>query len=271
MQSGNIKAGNFNVYYERHGKGDAVLLLHAGLLDQSMWEEQVKSLSVQYEVITADLPFHGKTTGIDTSLLVADMIKILLDSLHLQKVSIVGLSMGAASAQDFITAYPDRINKAVLISAGINGYEKDHPYDSIIIGFFTTFQKALVDKDEKKAAIEFTKTWAEGIYRKGDSLKTPVSQYVYKTALNTIQTHKVAGWPLLQEHPTAYEALATLHMPVLVINGDKDLPSITETSDYLGKNISGAKHVVMKDVAHMLNIEKPDELNKLLLDFLKSK
>lgn len=116
---GTIKAGNLQVYYERVGRGDPILLLHAGLQDHTMWKDQVKALSAQYEVITPDLPFHGKTTGTDTTLLAKELIKILLDSLHLQKVSIAGLSMGAAVALDFIIAYPQRVSKAFLISAGI--------------------------------------------------------------------------------------------------------------------------------------------------------
>ncbi|MEP7239234.1 MAG: hypothetical protein ABI685_15250, partial [Ferruginibacter sp.] len=58
-KTGTIKAGGFQVYYEREGKGDAVLLLHAGLQDHTMWAEQVIALSAHYEVITADLPYHG--------------------------------------------------------------------------------------------------------------------------------------------------------------------------------------------------------------------
>src|SRR5689334_12834676 len=79
--SGTIRAGNYNIYYERAGKGEAILLLHAGLQEHTMWKDQVAVLSKQYEVITPDLPYHGKTTGIDTNILAADVLKILLDSL----------------------------------------------------------------------------------------------------------------------------------------------------------------------------------------------
>lgn len=118
---------------------------------------QVKVLSAQNDVITPDLPYHGKTTGIDTTLLAQDIIKILLDSLHLQRVSVAGLSMGASVAQDFIIAYPKRVNKAVLISAGINGYEKVHAIDSISMNWYQQFSKALGEKDTVMAAKELRK------------------------------------------------------------------------------------------------------------------
>ena len=270
IKTGTIKAGNFQVYYERAGKGDAVLLLHAGLQDHTMWMDQVKALSDKYEVITIDLPYHGKTIGTDTTLLAQDVIKIVLDSLHLQKVSVAGLSMGASVTQDFIIAYPQRVNKAILIAPGINGYEKTHPVDSVSMEWWQLFKDALNEKDTNRAAIEFTKAWAEGVYRKGDSLKAPVSQFIYKTSLANLRLHKMAGWPLLQSHPPAIESLASVQVPVLIIDGDKDLPYITACSEYLQKKIPKARRVIMKDVAHMLNIEKPEELNNLLLDFLKS-
>jgi 3-oxoadipate enol-lactonase len=265
-KNGNIKAGGFQVYYEREGKGDAILLLHAGLQDHTMWAEQVKALSQHFEVITADLPYHGNTTGSDTTILIADVVKTLLDSLHIQKVSIAGLSMGASSSLDFLLAYPERVNKAVLIAGGVPGFE--NPADTISEYWYPLFKKALEDKDTALAAKEFTRAWAEGIYRKGDSLKAPVSQYIYKASLNTIQQHKVAGWPKFQEDPLAAKRISGIKLPVLIIDGDKDLPFITDNAVFMEKNIPGAKRVVMKDVAHMLNIEKPAELNKLMMDFL---
>jgi 3-oxoadipate enol-lactonase len=270
VKTGTIKAGNFQVYYERVGKGDAILLLHAGLQDHTMWAEQVKAFKDKYEVITIDLPYHGKTMDTDTTILAQDIIKILLDSLHLQKVSVAGLSMGASVTQDLIIAYPQRVNKAILIASGINGYEKIHPVDSVSMDWWLRFKDALNEKDTNRAAIEFTKAWAEGVYRRGDSLKEPVSQFVYKTTLANLRLHKMEGWPLLQNHPPAIESLALVQVPVLIIDGDKDLPYITASSEYLQKKIPKARRMVMKDVAHMLNIEKPVELNKLIQDFLKT-
>jgi pimeloyl-ACP methyl ester carboxylesterase len=232
-----------------------------------MWAEQVKALSQHFKVITADLPYHGNTTGNDTTMLIADIVKTLLDSLHIKKTSIAGLSMGASSSLDFLLAYPERVNKAILIAGGVIGYENKEA-DSISMYWYPLFKKALEDKDTVLAAKEFTRAWAEGIYRKGDSLKAPVSQYIYKQSLNTMLLHKVAGWPKFQEEPPASTRISGIKLPVLIIDGDKDLPSITVNAEYMEKNIPGSKRVVMKDVAHMLNIEKPEELNKLMMDFL---
>ena len=268
VQTGFIQAGGLKVYYERQGKGPALLLLHAGLQNHTMWQPQVAALSKQYDVVTIDLPYHGQTTGSDTTILVQDVIRIVLDSLHIPKTSLAGLSMGSNAVQDFIIAYPQRVNKAILISAGINGYDRHYPIDSASMQWYFKFGAALEKGDTVTAAKEFTKAWAEGIYRSSDSLQQPVSKYVLATTLATLRQHKAAGWPRLQNNPPAMERISTIHLPVLIINGDKDLPYIITVCNYLEKTIPGAKHIVIKDVAHMLNMEKPEELNEYIKNFL---
>ena len=78
------------------------------------------------------------------------------------------------------------------------------------------------------------------------------------------------GWPTLQKNPPAIDKLGTIKAPVLIIHGDKDLPYMMESNMFLEKNIPGAKRVLLNDVAHMLNMEKPAEVNKLIMDFLSS-
>lgn len=271
VKTGFVKAGNLNVYYERSGSGPAILLLHAGLQDHTMWKEQVTALSRQYDVITPDLPFHGKTNGIDTVILAQEVIRVLLDSLRINKVFVAGLSMGASIAQDFIIAYPSRIHKAILISSGVNGYEKVRPIDSLSMDWYRQFSIALEQKDTMKAAKEFTIAWAQGIYRPGDSLNAPVSRYVYDKTLSNLRTHKMLGWPRLQDNPKAIDKINQVRVPILVIDGDKDLPYVSAASEYLAETIPGAKRVTIKGVAHMLNMERPAELNQLLIDFLRAK
>src|SRR5262249_44711858 len=88
--SGYIPAGHLKVYYEQTGKGEPLLFLHAGLMDHTMWEKQVKFFSKDHLVTTIDLPGHGNTHGIDSTILIADVIRICLDSLHINKTTVIG-------------------------------------------------------------------------------------------------------------------------------------------------------------------------------------
>ena len=268
-KSGKISAGGLRVYYEQTGEGEPILFLHAGLQNHDMWKDQVAHLSREFKVITIDLPFHGNTTGTDTSVLAKDVIRTVLDSLNILKVSVAGLSMGAAVAQDFVIGYPQRVNKAIFMAAGINGYERKFPVDSVSLAWYPKLTAALAAGDTAGAATLFAKTWGDGTAQKAEGLVKEASKYVYRTTLNTLRQHKLKGWPNLQDEPTAFDQITSLKMPVLVIHGDQDLPLIFKTSEYMEKHIPGAKRVLLKGAAHMLNMEQPDEINRLIADFLK--
>ncbi|HVF96342.1 MAG TPA: alpha/beta hydrolase [Flavisolibacter sp.] len=265
--AGFIPAGNFNVYYQQQGTGPAVVLLHAGLQNSTMWESQITALSKTHRVVAIDLPFHGRTKGIDTTLLASEVVKIVADSLGLQKLSLVGLSMGASVAQDFVIAYPGRVNKLVLLASGINGYERHFPIDSASTVWYIRYAKAMEEKDTVTAAKEFALAWGEGIHHKGELTKR-AAQNVYRTTLQTLRT-KPPGWPKLQMAPPAYEVIGNIRVPTLIIHGDEDLTYIGTACWYLEKTIHGAKRVMLKGAAHMLNLEQPDTVNKLLVDFLR--
>jgi 3-oxoadipate enol-lactonase len=267
QSSGFIQAGKFSVFYQRTGYGQPLVLLHAGLQDHSMWDEQVKVLSATYEVITPDLPYHGQTTGIDTNLLGCDVIRILLDSLHIQQVSIGGSSIGSMVAQDFVIAYPDRVDKAIFVSPSINAYEL--PTDSLSNAWYYRFTKAMDKKDTVKAVHEFTKAWATGLRdEKPDSMRVSMEQLVFNTTLTNLRRHKPGNGPRLQNSPPAFEQLRLIKKPVLIIDGDKDLPFISYCAGSLEKNITGAERKTIPGTAHMLNMEKPVVFNQLLIEFL---
>jgi 3-oxoadipate enol-lactonase len=266
VQSGTVRAGGYRVYYEQRGNGEPVVLVHAGLQNHSMWQDQAKALAKDFRVVTLDLPYHGNTTGDDTAMLACDVIKTVLDSLHVDKVAIAGLSMGAAITQDFLIAYPQRVKKAILFASGINGYEKKFPLDSLSLSWYPRFSEALKMKDTARAARIFALAWAEGIDHR-DSLAKPVSRSVYATTLATLRQHRLRDWPHLQNDPPAVERLSSIRVPLLIVYGDKDLPVVLSAGEYLEKQVPGAKRVVLKGAAHMVNLEREPEVTRLMRDF----
>ncbi len=235
-----------------------------------MWNEQVEFLKKDYHVLTLDFPWHGRTTGRDTNIYIKDIIKIVLDSFKIKDVFLAGLSMGSVSAQDFAIAYPDRVKKLILLAPGVNGLENIKPLDSLSITWYPKMMAALEEKDTVGAAQVFTKAWAEGPFR-NEQLKSPASVHVYNTTLWNMKHHKLEGWPRLVDQPKGVERISEIRKPVLIVHGDKDLPYINVASLYLEKNIPSAKRILLKDVAHMFNLEKPQEVNSMILEFLKSK
>jgi 3-oxoadipate enol-lactonase len=267
-ESGFVNAGKLKVYYETYGTGDAVLFLHAGLQDHLMWNSQVKALEDDFKVILVDLPGQGKTSGNDTIILIADVLIKVLDHLNIQKASVVGLSYGSTSAADLVMTYPDRIDKVVLVSPGITGWEKILKPDSLSNQYFALLDTAYAKKNDSTTAKIFTEVWCDGL-RKPEEVKKEVRDYIYHTTYENLTQHDNDSWGNFSKTRTGADAAKGINNPVMVIYGDKDLPLITAVAHYYDAVIPNSKAVQMKGVAHMLNMEKPEAFNQLLIDFLK--
>ena len=265
--TGLININGSDIYYTIAGDGEPLLLAHAGFQDHAMWDSQVDYLlEANYKVITIDLPGHGKTSA-DTTLFIKDYIKACLDSLGVKKTSLVGLSLGAVAVTDFALAYPERVNKLVLAGAVVTGYEKKYTLDTFVKQYFIDFYLAVRNNDMATAAEIFTRYWCDGTRTKGE-VDTNTRNYVYATTLQTLKRHGWKKGPRMFE-PSAISRLHELKMPVLVIYGDKDLPVIIEAAPILEKLLGNARKVEMQNVAHMLNMEAPQQFNTILHDFLK--
>jgi 3-oxoadipate enol-lactonase len=266
-KSGYIKARSLTIYYEITGNGAPVFLLHAGLQDHSMWDQQVPELSKKHRVITIDLPSHGNTLGSDTTFLMSDILKAVMDSLRITKASFVGLSFGGVCATDMALKYPDRVSKVVLAAPGLLGWDKFFKMDDVSKPHLDSLDAAFKSNDTIRQATEFTRVWCIGPFRKANEVASPVREYIYRTTLKNLRTHANDFWPRFTE-TNAAEKISMIKKPVLIVKADKDLPLITNACNYLVKNIKGSKLISIPNAAHMLNMEQSKIFNKALLDFL---
>src|SRR3954447_16289613 len=111
-----------NLYYERHGSGRPLILLHGGLGSGEMFGPTIPLLADHHEVIGPDLQGHGRTADIDRPIdhrLMADDIAALIDHLGLEKPDVVGYSLGGGVALFLASKYPDKVSRLILISANV--------------------------------------------------------------------------------------------------------------------------------------------------------
>jgi pimeloyl-ACP methyl ester carboxylesterase len=112
-----------NLYYETHGTGRPLILLHGGLGSGEMFGPILPLLAERHQVITPDLQGHGRTADIDRPIdvrLMADDIAALIDHLGLEKPDLVGYSLGGGVAFFTASKYPEKVRKLVMASAHIN-------------------------------------------------------------------------------------------------------------------------------------------------------
>ncbi|HVG61321.1 MAG TPA: alpha/beta hydrolase [Hyalangium sp.] len=113
------KINGLELYYEIHGKGRPLVLLHGGLGSTSMFGDNLKALAKHFKVIAVDLQGHGRTADIDRPLsieLMADDVAALIQHLKLGRADVFGYSLGGGVALQVGARHPEVVNKLVIVS-----------------------------------------------------------------------------------------------------------------------------------------------------------
>jgi pimeloyl-ACP methyl ester carboxylesterase len=116
------EVNGINLYYEIHGKGRPLILLHGGLGSGEMFEPVLPLLAERHQVVTVDLQGHGRTADIDRPLdarMMAGDIAALIDHLGLAIPDVVGYSLGGGVAFQTAAKYPAKVRRLVMVSANI--------------------------------------------------------------------------------------------------------------------------------------------------------
>src|SRR3982075_2316880 len=114
------EVNGINLYYETHGSGRPLVLLHGGLGSGEMFGPVLPVLAERHQVITPDLQGHGRTADIDRPIdvrLLAGDIAALIDHLGLEKPDLVGYSLGGGVALHTAAKYPAKVRRLVALSA----------------------------------------------------------------------------------------------------------------------------------------------------------
>src|SRR5919106_3760439 len=116
------EVNGLNLYYETHGTGRPLILLHGGLFSGEMFEPILPALTANHRLIVPDLQGHGRTADVDRPIdirLMADDIAALIDHLGLEKPDLVGYSVGGGVAFFTAVKHPDKVGKLVMAAAHI--------------------------------------------------------------------------------------------------------------------------------------------------------
>src|SRR5215470_2673175 len=120
-KTGYAPVNGLKMYYEIHGKGDPVVLLHGAFMTiTNNWTETIAELSKTRQVIAVEMQGHGRTADINRDFSyesLADDIAALLDYLKIKQADVLGYSMGGAVAMQLAIRHPERVRKVVSISA----------------------------------------------------------------------------------------------------------------------------------------------------------
>jgi len=272
---GEENSGGIELYYEDHGSGQPVVLIHGYPLSGASWERQLPALlKAGYRVITYDRRGFGKSsqpaTGYNYDTFTEDLHQ-LVTQLKLGDFTLVGFSMGGGEVARYLGKYGSNgVSKAVIIS-GVPPYllkTADNP-EALDGEVFAGIEKAVAAD-----RYAFFSGFFQNFYNTDQFLGKRVSEQAIEASWNVAAGASaiaslacVAAW-----HTDFREDLARIDVPTLVIQGDADriLP-IAATGLRTTKLIKGARQLIVNDGPHAVTWTHAEEVNDGLLRFLGEK
>jgi len=262
--TGTVESNGARVYYEVEGSGEPVVLIHAGVANLRMWDDQAAALRDTYRVIRYDTRGYGRTETDAVEFSNRADVAALLDHLGVESAHVVGLSRGGMIALDFALEFPDRVRSLVVAAGGIGGYESPDDADASV---FEAPDRMLEAKDWEGISEWETAYWADGPGQPAGRADPAIRAKVHDWILTNYRAEKEEGIPQVLD-PPAVGRLGDLRAPLLVILGTLDEPGTQESMRHLAESVPGARLEVFEGAAHMLNLEQPDRFDALLRDFL---
>jgi non-heme chloroperoxidase len=269
---GKENSGNIDLYYEDHGSGKPVVLIHGYPLSGASWEKQTAVLlAAGHRVITYDRRGFGKssqpTTGYHYDTFAEDLHKILTH-LELHDFALAGFSMGGGEVARYIGKYGSAgVRKAIFISS-VPPFllkTKDNP-EGVDGSVFEGIKKA-VAADRYAFFTEFFKNFYNTDQLLGKRVSEQAVQASWNVAAGASATASLACVPTW--HEDFRKDLARVDVPTLVMHGDADriLP-IDASGNRTAKLIHGARLVVVKDGPHCITWTHAEQVNAELVKFL---
>jgi non-heme chloroperoxidase len=269
---GKENSANIDFYYEDHGSGKPVVLIHGYPLSCASWEKQLPVLlQAGHRVIAYDRRGFGKssqpTTGYNYDTFAEDLHTVVTH-LKLRDFALAGFSMGGGEVARYLGKYGSKgVSKAVIIS-GVPPFllkTPDNP-EGVDGSVFDGIQKA-VAADRYAFFTDFFKNFYNADLLLGKRVSEQAVQASWNLAAGASATASLACVPTW--HEDFRNDLSKIDVPTLVLHGDADriLP-ITAAGERTAKLIKGARFVVVKDGPHCITWTHADEVNSELVNFL---
>jgi pimeloyl-ACP methyl ester carboxylesterase len=248
-----------DIYVGDAGKGFPLVLVHGFLGSSQMWKPQIECFKKNYRVITPDLPGFGKSNKFSSSNSIITMAKIIIDCLKkrgINKFHLLGHSMGGMIAQEIVKIAENQIFKLICYGTGPIG-EVPGRFESM-----DESREKLKKIGLEKTAHRIAKTWF---------VKEESSKYFYLCSNAGKETNLEAADNALiaMKNWNGLDNLKNIKNETLIIWGDKDKSYSFDQVDILNKNIQNSELKIFKGCSHNIHLEKPDEFNVSLKNFLR--
>lgn len=236
---------------------ETVLFIHAAFADNTQYSTQIEEFSKIFTVITVDLIGHGNSTetqkgdGIEKT---SHYIKTILQEENIQKVHLVGVSIGAVLIQDFANQYLEMVSSISCFGGyDINNFDlsmqKENGNAQGLMMLKAIFSIKWFAQSNKLISA-YTPQAQEEFYQM--NIRFPKKSFMYLAGLNS----------MVNKHVTKR------NYPILIGCGDKDVPMELKAVEMWHKLEPDSELIVFNNAGHLVNMDVPHEFNKTVIDFI---
>jgi 3-oxoadipate enol-lactonase len=262
VETGFMDVDGGKIYYEMAGNGDVIVLVHNGSLHNVTWDEQFFAFAENYKVIRYDRRGYGKSSFPDKPYSNVEDLNAVFNFLNVKKAAVIGMSAGGGLSIDFTLEYPDKVTSLVLVGAVVSGYG----YTDHSLSRGGRLDAAVFSIPEKLIDYMFKRD-PYTIYSENREAKQKALKWMLANPHNYDFTkNRLITGP---KRP-ALGVLGEINVPVLIVVGEYDIPDVHSHAGAIEAGIKNSERVVIKNAAHLVPLEKPDEFNTLVRDFLKT-
>lgn len=250
--------------HDEAGRGPAVVLLHAGIADRTMWAEHLGPLAeAGHRAVAIDLSGFGEAAVAAGEQ--APWIDVLatMDVMEIHDAAMVGNSFGGAVALRTAVVAPERVTALALISAPAPGVEPSPELEAA----WAAEEDALERGDVDAAVAAVLDTWTL------PNAPAELRERVATMQRRAYELHADAEEVSEAEDPveTDPDSLTRLHMPALVMVGDRDKPEFIRGAEVLAETLPNARREVIEGAGHLAPLETPEAFREMLLSFLRER
>jgi pimeloyl-ACP methyl ester carboxylesterase len=261
IRQGYADINGTRLYFQVTGTGHPIIFLHGFAGDSRLFDDQFEAFSQHCQVIRYDLRGFGKS-ALPTfePYHHYDDLQALLEYLGIARVDLVGQSMGGAIAIDFTLVHPSMTRALILLDSTLGGFEHSPEFQA-----WFAFLAAQANESGVEAA-------------KAQLLNTPLLESARAkadVARRLEQTFaEYSGWHWVNDdpesglEPPAIRRLEQIRAPTLIITGECTDPDLRSIADLLQARIPNAHEIILDRVGHVPNLEDPQTVNRMVLDFL---
>jgi 3-oxoadipate enol-lactonase len=255
--------GSLEVGYDDVGTGIPVLLAHAFPLNRTMWAPNVSALVDRCRCVAMDFRGFGETSVAPPYSMeqYADDLAHLLDVLRIEKVVLVGCSMGGYASFAFWRRHRDRVRALVLADTRAGADSEDT----------AARRRQLIDRARSEGSTAVANAQIPSIVGKTTREKQPDTyDAVHRMMAQAPVDGIIGALEAMMLRPDSTALLTTIDVPTLIVVGDEDVPTPVKEARAMHELIAGSTLEVIAGAGHLSNMERPAAFNHVLTEFLVS-